>query len=70
MEHPEHRKKAYTTAEIARKTGLDPATLWRIQNGKSNPHKSTMYLIASALKVKAEDIAEFAALLDKPSTSA
>jgi DNA-binding XRE family transcriptional regulator len=64
----EHRERAYlTTRELAKKAGVAAPTLWRIETGQNKPHISTMRKIAKALKVKPEDIAEFAPI---PSTGA
>lgn len=47
-----------TLQELAKKSGLNIATLSHIENGKVKPHGKTLKAIADALGVAAEEIAE------------
>ncbi len=51
--------KYWTVATVARLSGVDPATIWRIENGRTVPHRSTMKAIADALGVHPSEVSEF-----------
>ena len=37
-------------AKVAEETGLNPHTIYRIKQGKTNPNKSTLKLLSNYLK--------------------
>jgi transcriptional regulator with XRE-family HTH domain len=55
----EHYRKlrGLTVNELARRTGVDTTTIWRIENGLTDkPHRSTLYVLAVALGVSVDDL--------------
>lgn len=50
-------ERGLTLEELARRTGYDRVTLWRIERGKSSPRKDTLAHLAKALGVTAADLA-------------
>lgn len=51
--------KHWSISTVAKLSGVDHATIWRIENGKTVPHRSTMKAIAAALDLPLKAIAEF-----------
>jgi transcriptional regulator with XRE-family HTH domain len=57
----EHRRIALLTSEeLAKKAGVSPATVWRIESGETQAlHIGTAKKLAAALGIQATEIAEF-----------
>ena len=54
------RERLLTSQELARRAGVSPATVWRIEAGRSAlPHVRVMAAIARALEVAPGEVAEF-----------
>jgi transcriptional regulator with XRE-family HTH domain len=53
--------KYWSVATLSRLAGVDRATIWRIENdkGKYIPHPHTRKVIADALGVHPDEVAEF-----------
>lgn len=50
--------RALSQEDLAKLVGVNHATIYRIENGKSKPHGITLRAIAKALKVNVEELAE------------
>ena len=50
--------RALSQEDLAKLVGVNHATIYRIETGKSKPHGITLRAIAKALKVNVEELAE------------
>ncbi len=59
--------KHWSVATLSRLSGVNPATIWRIETGRTVPHRDTMKAIAAALDLPIKAIAEFEIKHDRES---
>ena len=51
-------KKGWSQAELARRTGMHPSTISRIETGQMRPYPSQVKKIASVLGIAEDDVME------------
>lgn len=49
-------RRSYSQGELAQMIGITQNSLWRIEDGRSQPRPATLRKIAEALKVPVEDL--------------
>jgi transcriptional regulator with XRE-family HTH domain len=52
----ERRRALGLGAAVAAATGLDPSTVWRVENGRNRPGAGTRALLAGALRCEIDEL--------------
>jgi transcriptional regulator with XRE-family HTH domain len=48
--------KGWSAAQLAKRAGLSPITIWRLETGRAKPTSETLFAVARALGVKVESL--------------